>query len=102
LADFKAYVKDEEIVYDGPDEKVEIFTQFLEEMEEATDALTCDCISNNRVRSVAAKFFPEYEDDIMALFESYGGYCDCYIGTNLMSKNSVIKKLGYFMDVQEI
>lgn len=101
MADFKASIKDGEIVFDGIEEKVEMFSQFLEEMEEATDASACDCKSNDKVRSVVEKYFPDYSDEIMDLFEDNYGYCDCEIGGSLMTQNSIVKKLGRYMDMQE-
>lgn len=102
MAEFRAYIRDGEILFDGPDDKVEMFTQFLDEMEEATDTSMCDCKSNDKVRGVVEKYFPDYLDEIMSLFEDNYGYCDCEIGTGAMTRNSVAKKLGQYMDMQEI
>lgn len=102
MAEFKAFIKDEEVIYDGPDEKVELFSQFLDEMDDATDSSKCDCSSNDRVRGVIESYFPDYVDEIMELFEDNGGYCDCGIGANVLTLNSTIKKLGHYMDIQDI
>lgn len=102
MAGFKAYLKDDEIMLEGPDEKIEFFGEFLDDMEEATDASSCECKSADRVRAVVEKYFPDYADEIMELFEDNDGYCDCEIGANAMAKGSVIKKLGHFMDIQEV
>lgn len=102
MSEFKAYIRDDEIMLEGSEEKIELFTQFLDEMEEATDASLCDCKSNDRVREVVAGYFPDFTEDIMDIFEDSGGYCNCEIGLNVMTQNSVIKKLGKFMDMQEI
>lgn len=102
MADFKAYIKDGEIIFDGPDDKVDMFAQFIEEIEEATDASACDCSSNDKVREVVEKYFPDYADDIMEMFEDNYGYCNCEIGSTLMTQNSIIKKMGRFMNNQEI
>lgn len=102
MAEFKAYIRDEEITYDGPDEKIELFSQFLEEMEEATDITTCDCKSNDKVRDVVANYFPDYVDEIMEVFEDNGGYCDCEVGVSAMAQNSVVRKLGRYMDSLDV
>jgi len=102
MAEFRAYVKDNEVMYDGLDDKVEMFSQFLDEMEEATDATSCECSGNDKVKDVVQSYFPDYADEIMDMFEDNGGYCDCEIGSNLMNQNSIIKKLGRYMDMQEI
>ncbi|KPU42841.1 hypothetical protein OXPF_36050 [Oxobacter pfennigii] len=102
MADFKAYIKDEEIMFDGPEDKIETFSQFLEEMEDATDTAACDCTSNDKVRQVIESYFPDYVDEIMELLEDNDGVCDCEIGSSSMAQNSVIKKLGHYMDIQEL
>lgn len=102
MGEFRAYIKDDEIMCDGPDDKVDIFTQFLDEMEEATDITLCDCKSAEKVREVVEDYFPDYVDEIMEMFEENGGYCDCEIGISSMSQGSVVRKLGRFMDMQEI
>lgn len=102
MSEFKAYIKDDEIMLEGPDEKIEVFTQFMDEMEEATDMSLCDCKSNDKARDVVASYFPDYVDEIMAMFEDNGGYCDCEIGVSVITLNSVIKKLGRYMDMQDI
>ena len=102
MSEFRAYIKDDEIMLEGPEEKIELFTQFLEEMEEATDITLCDCKSNDKVRDVVASYFPDYVEEIMELFEENDGYCDCEIGVNVMTQNNVVKKLGRYMDMQEI
>ncbi|HBM80495.1 MAG: hypothetical protein QME45_08055 [Clostridiales bacterium] len=102
MPQFKAYIKNGEIMLEGADEKIDYFTQFLDEMDEACDEAFCDCNSNDKAREVVEKYLPEYEDEIMALFEDNGGYCDCEVGKNAMAKNIVIKKLGHFMDLQDV
>jgi hypothetical protein len=102
MAEFRAFIRDDEIMVEGPDEKIDMFTQFLDEMEEATDISLCDCKSNEKVRDVVNSYFPEYADDIMEMFEDNGGYCDCEIGVSVMTQNSIVKKLGRFMDMQDI
>lgn len=102
MSEFRAYIKDDEIMLEGTDEKIELFTQFLDEMDEATDASLCECKSNDKVRDVVVSYFPDYADDIMDLFEDNGGYCDCEIGVSAMTQNTVIRKLGKYMDAQDI
>lgn len=102
MSEFKAYIKDDEIMFDGPDEKVELFSQFLDEMGEATDISLCECRSNDRVREVIENYFPDYKDEIMEMFEDNGGYCDCEIGVSVLTQNNVVKKLGHYMDMQDI
>lgn len=101
MGDFKAYIRDDEIMCDGSDEKVELFNEFLEEMQEATDMALCDCKSSDKVREVVKNYFPDYEDDIMEMFEDNGGTCDCEIGVSVLIQNSVIRKLGRYMDMQD-
>lgn len=102
MSEFRAYIKDDEIMLEGSDDKIELFSQFLDEMEEATDISLCDCKSNDKVREVVANYFPDYVDEVMELFEDNNGYCDCEVGVSAMTQNSVIKKLGRYMDMQEI
>jgi hypothetical protein len=102
MAEFKAYIRDDEIVTEGPDEKVDAFTQFLDEMDEAVDITLCDCRGNDKVREVVENYFPDYADEIMEILEDNGGYCDCEVGVSAMKQNSVIKKLGRYMDMQEL
>ena len=102
MSEFKAYIRDNEIMLEGVDDKIELFSQFLDDMDEVTDASSCECKSNDKVRKVVESYFPDYVDEIMELFEDSDGYCNCEIGTNAMSKNSVIKKLGRYMDIQDI
>lgn len=102
MGEFKAYIRDDEIICDGPDDKVDVFNQFLDEMAEATDISLCDCKSTEKVREVIEDYFPDYVDEIMEMFEENGGYCDCEIGISAMGQNSVVKKLGRYMDMQEV
>lgn len=102
MSEFRAYIKEDEIMLEGMDEKIELFTQFLDEMEEATDISLCECKSNDKVREVVASYFPDYVDEIMEMFEENSGYCDCEIGVSVMTQNSIIKKLGRYMDMQDI
>jgi frataxin-like iron-binding protein CyaY len=102
MSEFKAYIRNDEIMLEGADDKIELFSQFLDDMDEATDASSCDCRSNDKVRAVVENYFPDYVDEVMELFEDNDGYCNCEIGTNVMSMNSVIRKLGRFMDMQDI
>lgn len=102
MAEFRAYMKDNEIMIEGPDDKIELFSQFLDEMDEAVDAALCDCKSNDKVREVVSSYFPDYVEEIMELFEDNDGYCDCGVGVGAMTQNSIVKKLGRYMDMQEI
>lgn len=102
MSEFRAFIRDDDIMLEGPDEKIEFFSQFLDEMEEATDSSLCDCKSNDRVKSVVSNYFPDYVEEIMELFEDNDGFCDCEVGVSAMSQSNVIKKLGRYMDSQEI
>ena len=102
MAEFRAYIKDDEVMFEGPDDKIELFTQFLDEMEEATDITLCDCKSTDKARAVVENYFPDYVDEIMDIFEDNGGYCDCEVGVSVLTQNSIIRKLGRYMDMQEI
>lgn len=102
MSEFKAFIKDDEIMCEGSDEKVEAFTQFLDEMEEATDITLCDCKSTDKVREVIESYFPDYIDEIMEMFEENGGYCDCEIGVSVMTQSSIVRKLGRYMDMQDM
>jgi hypothetical protein len=102
MAEFRAFIKDEEIMCEGLDEKIELFTQFIDEMEGATEISLCDCQSNDKVKEVVENYFPDYVEEIMEIFEDNGGYCDCEVGVSALTQNSVIKKLGKYMDMIEL